>query len=252
MSGVTIKSDAEIQKLVKAGALVAMVHNRLKEHIVPGVSTLDLDKMAEEWLRQAGALPAFKGYMGYQHTLCTSLNDEVVHGIPRKDVILRSGDIVSVDCGSIWEGYYGDSAVTYGVGEIDEEAQALLDATDRSLHKGIDQMRVGNRLYDIGAAIESYALEHGYSIVREYVGHGVGTKLHEEPQVPNYGTAGTGMRLKKGMVLAIEPMLNIGGEEVELLEDGWTVKTRDRSLSAHFEHTVLITENEPQLLTKRD
>ena len=247
---VTIKSAEEIAKMRKAANMVSTVLTRMPEHIKPGVSTYELDQLAEKWICEAGGKPAFKGYLGYKASICTSINHEVVHGIPSKDRILQEGDIVGVDCGAIWEAYYGDGAYTFAVGQVAPEVQQLLERTQKGLLTGVEQMHPGKRLFDIGAAISAVANQYGYGVVREYVGHGIGTKLHEAPQVPNFGVAGTGMRLKAGMILAIEPMFNLGTHEVELQKDGWTVVTKDHKLSAHFEHTVLITENGPEVLTK--
>jgi methionyl aminopeptidase len=215
----------------------------------PGVTTEELDDLAETVIREGGGVPAFKGYHGFPKTLCTSVNAQVVHGIPSPLIVLREGEILSVDVGAIVEGYYGDNASTFAVGSIDTEAEALLDATRASLAAGIEQCVVGNRLFDIGHAVQTVAEGAGFSVVREYVGHGIGRAMHEDPNVPNYGTAGKGPRLEAGMVFAIEPMVNAGGHQVESLSDGWTVVTRDGSLSAHFEHTVAITEHGPLVLT---
>ncbi|MBF0492007.1 MAG: type I methionyl aminopeptidase [Deltaproteobacteria bacterium] len=246
---VVIRSAAEIEKIKKASKVVAQVLLKIKEYVRPGVSTLELDQVAERCIREAGASPAFKGYMGYQATLCTSINHEVVHGIPSSKRILKEGDVIGVDCGAMIEGYYGDAAYTYAVGEVSERAARILKVGQESLFKGIEQMLPKKRLFDIGASIQTYVEAHGYSVVRDYVGHGIGTKLHEEPQVPNYGEAGTGFRLKAGMVFAIEPMINEGTHEVKTLEDGWTVITKDKGLSVHFEHTVVVTENGPEILS---
>jgi methionyl aminopeptidase len=246
---VIIKSPEEIEKIRRAGQIVAQVLLKIKDYIAPGVSTLKLDQLAEKWIREAGALPAFKGYLGYTATLCTSINEEVVHGIPSSERILKEGDILGIDCGAIVEGYYGDAAFTFPVGEVSESTRHLLKVGEESLKVGISQMTCDKRLNDIGAAIQQHVESQGYSVVRDYVGHGVGTQLHEEPQVPNYGTPNTGFRLKPGMVFAIEPMVNEGTHEVELLSDGWTVITKDRKLSAHFEHTVAVTEKGPEVLT---
>lgn len=246
---VVIKSPQEIEKIKRASKIVALVLSKIKEYIKPGVSTLELDRLAEEWIRAEKAIPAFKGYLGYQATLCTSVNEEVVHGIPSSKRLLKEGDIIGIDCGAIVEGYYGDGAYSFPVGQVSDSALRLLKVTEESLNRGITQMTPNHRLYDIGAAIQAHSESHGYSVVRDYVGHGIGTKLHEEPQVPNYGTAGTGFRLKNGMVFAIEPMINEGTQEVELLKDGWTVVTKDRKLSAHFEHTIVVTEQGPEVLT---
>ncbi len=247
---VTIKSREEIEKMRRACKVVAETLLKVKENVSPGVSTLDLDKIAEEHIRSQGLLPAFKGYLGFKHTLCTSINEEIVHGIPSKKRVLEAGDILSVDCGAIYEGYYGDSARTIPCGEVSKETQRLLQVTEESLALGIEKMHPNHRLFDIGAAIQNHAESHGLSVVKEYVGHGIGQALHEEPQVPNYGMPGTGMRLRAGMVLAIEPMLNMGSEETKVLEDGWTVVTLDGALSAHFEDSAVITENGPVILTR--
>jgi len=249
---VIIKSQQEIDKIRKAGRVVAKVLSKIKEHIKPGKSTLELDQMAEKWIREEGATPAFKGYLGFKHTLCTSINEEVVHGIPSSKRLLKEGDIIGVDCGAIVEGYYGDAAFTFPVGKVNGRTLELLQVAEESLMRGIAQMTPDKRLYDIGAAVQRHAESHGFSIVRDYVGHGVGTKLHEEPQVPNYGEPNTGFRLKPGMVFAIEPMVNEGTQEVQLLSDGWTVITKDKKMSAHFEHTIAITDVGPEILTKLD
>jgi methionyl aminopeptidase len=214
------------------------------------VSTAELDELAEAAIRDAGAVPAFKGYHGFPATLCTSLNQQVVHGIPSTDVVLRGGDILSVDVGALFEGYYGDNAATFAVGKVSDQARLLLDTTAASLEAGIGQCFPGKRLFDIGAAVQGVAEAQGFGVVREYVGHGIGRLMHEDPNVPNYGVANTGPRLEVGMVLAIEPMINAGGHQVDALADGWTVVTRDSSLSAHFEHTVAITQDGPLVLTR--
>ncbi len=246
---VVIKSREEVEKIRRASRIVAKVLSQIKDYIKPGVSTLELDRWAEKWIRAEGAIPAFKGYLGYQATLCTSINEEVVHGIPSSKRILKEGDIIGIDCGAVINGYYGDAAFTFPVGAVSESAAQLLKVGEGSLKKGIEQMFCNKRLYDIGAAVQGYAESYGYSVVRDYVGHGIGTKLHEEPQVPNYGEANTGFRLKEGMVFAIEPMVNAGTHEVELLADGWTVVTKDRKLSVHFEHTIAILPEGPEILT---
>lgn len=247
---VVIKSAAEIEKIRRASRVVAKVLLQIKDYIKAGISTLELDRLAEEWIRAEGATPAFKGYLGYKATLCTSINEEVVHGIPSSKRILKNGDIIGVDCGAIIEGYYGDGAYTFPVGEVPENTKKLLEVAEESLRKGIAQMTPDKRLYDIGAAVQKHAESHGFSVVRDYVGHGIGTKLHEEPQVPNYGEPNTGFRLKSGMVFAIEPMVNEGTHETELLSDGWTVVTKDRKMSAHFEDTIAITDQGPEILTR--
>ena len=248
---IVCRSASELQRMRRANVLVAEILAELAAEARPGVSTADLDRLAEKRVMAAGAVPAFKGYRGYPATLCASVNDEVVHGIPSEARRLNDGDIVSLDMGVQLDGFYGDSAVTVGVGKISEDAEALLGVTEEALYRGIDAARVGGRLSDIGHAIQSWVEEHGFSVVREFVGHGIGTKLHEEPQIPNYGQPGRGPRLAEGMVLAIEPMVNLGRAAVKVLPDGWTAITRDGSLSAHFEHTVAITADGPMILTTR-
>jgi methionyl aminopeptidase len=245
------KSPEEIARMRRAGRLVGHTLTVVAAAVRPGVTLLELDALAERTIRAAGATPSFLGYRGFPATLCLSPNDRVVHGIP-DGYALREGDILSIDCGAIVEGYHGDAAVTVGVGEIDDAARRLLEATERAMWAGIAQMRPGNRLHDIGHAIEQAAAAGGYGVVREYVGHGIGTRMHEEPQVPNYGRAGRGPRLDVGWVLAIEPMLNEGDAETEVLDDDWTVVTRDGSRSAHFEHSVAITPDGPEVLTLLD
>jgi methionyl aminopeptidase len=245
---IVCKSPTEIEKMRAANQLVARVLQRLREAVAPGVTTQDLDLMAEQQVRAAGAEPAFKGYRGFPATVCASVNEEVVHGIPSKRK-LRPGDIVSLDVGVRLDGYYGDCAVTVPVGEITPEAAGLLAATQESLLRAIGQVKVGARVSDIGHAVQAYVEAHGYSVVREFVGHGIGKALHEEPQIPNYGEPGRGPRLAEGMVLAIEPMVNMGKPGVKVLGDGWTAVTRDGSLSAHFEHTVAVTRDGADVLT---
>lgn len=245
---IVVKTLAQIDKMRQAGILVAQTLDLMERLAKPGVRTIDLDAAAEEFILSKGAIPAFKGYMGYPATLCVSVNDEVVHGIPG-DRKLEEGQIVSVDVGVNCDGWYGDAARTLCIGSVSAEAQRLLDVTKEALKRGIAQAKAGNRLGDISSAVQKYAEEHGYSVVRELVGHGIGQRMHEEPQVPNFGRANTGPELKAGMVLAIEPMLNVGGCEVSFDSDKWTVRTADGSLSAHFEHTVAITENGPEILT---
>lgn len=232
----------------EAGRITAVALRRVGEAVAPGVTTGELDRLAEAVIRDAGATPAFKGYHGFPATLCTSVDGEVVHGIPGTRV-LREGEILSVDCGAIVDGYYGDSAMTFAVGPVLAEARRLLDVTRAALDAGIAQCLPGMRLHDISAAVQGVAEGAGFSVVREYVGHGIGRSMHEDPQVPNYGQAGTGPTLKPGMVLAIEPMVNVGGAAVRALDDGWTVVTEDGSLSAHFEHTVAVTAEGPMILT---
>ena len=242
------RSTAEVEKIREASNIVADTLQMVKDHLKPGVKTIDLDQMAEEYIRSRGAQPAFKGYYGFPATLCMSINNEVVHGIP-SDRKLRDGDIVGIDCGAEKNGYYGDHAITFAVGKTDERVKRLLETTSKALAKGIDQAVPDNHLHDIGHAVQSCAEESGYGVVRQLVGHGIGTQLHEEPQVPNYGKAGTGPILQAGMVIAIEPMINEGSYEVYTGDDGWTVFTADGKLSAHFEHTVVITDNGPEILS---
>jgi methionyl aminopeptidase len=216
------------------------------------VTTAELDEVAEKMITDAGAIPAFKGYHGYPATICSSINEEVIHGIPSGQRVLREGDILSIDCGASLEGYFGDSAITLPVGQVSEEAARLLTVTEEALYKAIDVARPGGRVSDIGHAVQKHVEAYGFSVVREFVGHGIGQKMHEEPQVPNYGEAGRGPRLAEGMVLAIEPMVNAGKPAVKVLSDGWTAVTRDKSLSAHFEHTVAITASGAWILTARE
>lgn len=244
------KSKSEIETMREAGRISARALRLVGEAVRPGVSTQELDEIAETAIRDEGAVPAFLGYHGFPRTLCTSLNSQVVHGIPSKSVVLREGDIVSVDVGAVISGYYGDTARTFAVGEISPDARRLLEVTDASLMAGIAAARIGNHLFDIGHEVQTVAEGAGFSVVREYVGHGIGRQMHEDPSVPNYGSPGKGPRLETGMVLAIEPMVNMGAHAVDALSDGWTVVTRDGSLSAHFEHTVAITEEGPLILTQ--
>jgi methionyl aminopeptidase len=243
------KSAAEIEIMREAGRVSARALRLVGEAVGPGVTTAELDDIAETAIRAEGGVPAFKGYHGFPKTLCTSINCQVVHGIPSEMIKLREGDVISVDVGAIIDGYYGDNAYTFPVGKISGEATRLLSATKASLEAGIVQTRAGNHLFDIGAAVQSVAEKAGFSVVREYVGHGIGRNMHEDPNVPNYGTPGKGPRLEVGMVLAIEPMVNAGEAAVDSLPDGWTVVTRDGMLSAHFEHTVAITADGPVVLT---
>jgi methionyl aminopeptidase len=248
---IVCKSPGEIEKMRAANALVAQVLAELAAMVVPGVSTRDLDVAAERMVREGGAEPAFKGYRGYPATLCASVNEQVVHGIPSNRA-MHEGDILSLDMGVKLNGFYGDSAVTVGVGRIGEDAQRLLQVTQEALERGIRQVRVGGRISDIGHAVQQHVESHGFSVVREFVGHGIGASLHEEPQIANYGEPGRGPRLAEGMTLAIEPMVNMGRPAVKVLADGWTAVTRDGSLSAHFEHTVAVTAGEPWILTARE
>lgn len=248
---VITKSKAEIEKMRRAGRLAARLLNELCLMVKPGITTLDLDRHAEERLRKLGAFSPFKGYRSYPKHICTSINEQVVHGIPSNRV-LREGDILSIDCGVSFEGYVGDTAATVGVGAISPEAQKLIAETERSLHAAIDSMRLGNRLYDVSNAVQSHVEPLGYTVVREFCGHGVGRRMHEDPQVPNYGRPNTGQRLREGWVLAVEPMVNSGTRHVRVEKDGWTVVTLDGRISAHFEHTIAVTENGPRVLTLLD
>jgi len=246
------KSKQEIDFMRKAGEIAAEALARVMDAIEPGVTTKELDKIAEKFIRKKGARPAFLGYMGYPASICVSINDEVVHGIPSEKRIIKEGDLVSVDLGVEFEGYFGDIAASMVVGDGPEAAYRLVEVTRRSLFKGIEKAVPGNRLFDISGTIQETVEKEGFSVVRQYVGHGIGKKLHEEPQVPNFGKKGTGILLKSGITLAIEPMVNEGTYEVFTLSDGWTVKTKDGKLSAHFEHTVAITENGPEILTAHE
>jgi len=245
------KSPEELDRMRRAGRLVGHTLSSVVEAARPGVSLLDLDGLAERVIRDGGGVPSFLGYHGFPATLCLSPNSWVVHGIP-SGYVLQQGDILSIDCGAIVEGWHGDAAVTIPIGRVDEAARRLIETTERAMWAGIAQVRAGNRLSDIGHAVEEVASAPGYGVVREYVGHGIGTRMHEEPQVPNYGNPGRGLRLDVGLVLAIEPMVNEGGPETQVLDDAWTVVTRDGSRSAHFEHTVAITPTGPEVLTLLD
>ena len=246
---IELKNPAQIERMRKAGKIVAETLELMRETVRPGVTTQELDRLAEEHIRKQGAIPAFKGYNGFPATLCASVNEQVVHGIPGLRT-LQSGDIISIDCGAVIDGFYGDAAITLPVGVVSEDLQMLLKVTEESLMRGIDQAIKGNRLYDVSHAVQSHVEAHGFSVVRDYVGHGIGRAMHEEPQIPNYGKPGRGPRLEIGMVLAIEPMVNMGTYEVKTLSDHWTVVTKDGKASAHFEHTVAITENGPEILTR--
>lgn len=248
---VLLKTAKEIEEMKEANRIVAEILEGLKGMVKPGVTTEELDGFAEDKLRERKAKSAFKGYRGYPKTLCTSLNSQVVHGIPSMNP-LKEGDLLSIDFGAYYKGFYGDAAITVPVGNASEEAVRLKNIAEESLYAGIEKARPGNRLSDISHAIQSHVERNGFSVVREFVGHGIGRSLHEEPQVPNFGTPGLGVRLKAGMVLAIEPMINAGRSEVKILQDGWTAVTKDGSLSAHFEHTVAITESGPIILTRLD
>lgn len=246
------KNEEDLKLMRKANLVVAETLQELKRHIKPGVTTEELDRIAENFIRSKNAVPAFKGYRGYPASLCISINEEVVHGIPGKRE-LKQGDIVSLDIGVLLEGYYGDAALTVGVGKISAEAQKLIKVTEEALYKGIEKVRVGNRLLDVSAAIQKHVEAHGFSVVRDFVGHGIGRNLHEDPQIPNFcAPSSYNPRLKEGMVLALEPMVNQGTYRVQVLEDGWTAVTRDGKLSAHFEHTVAVTKNGPWILSRLD
>jgi methionyl aminopeptidase len=246
---IILKSEQEITYMREAGRIVAGALEELRKAVCPGMTTQELDRIAEDFIRKAGAIPAFKGYHGFPGSICASVNEEVVHGIPglRK---LKSGDTVSIDVGAVINGFYGDAAITLPVGDVDAETIRLLEVTEQSLYQGIAKATTDYRLTDISHAVQSYAELHGFSVVRDYVGHGIGRNMHEDPQVPNFGIPSRGPRLKPGMTLAIEPMINAGTYEVETLSDGWTVVTRDRKRSAHFEHTIAITQHGPEILTK--
>ncbi|WP_251860732.1 type I methionyl aminopeptidase [Clostridium sp. Marseille-Q2269] len=246
---ITIKTDSEIEYMVKAGRVVAEALETLEKHIKPGVSTGYLDKIAEDIILSKNAKPSFKGYYGFPASICASVNNEVVHGIPSKDIILNEGDIISIDCGAVLNGYQGDAARTFPVGNVSEEAAKLIEVTKNSFFKGIEKAKVGNRLTDISAAIQQYVESYGFSVVRDYVGHGIGKDMHEDPEVPNFGRPGRGPKLSKGMCLAIEPMVNIGDFNVKVQPNKWTVVTVDGSLSAHYENTVAILDDGPKITT---
>lgn len=250
---ITYKTAAELEKMRRSGLVVYEVLQRVREAVAPGKTTWDLEEVADRAIQEAGAVSAFRGYQGYPCVLCTSVNEQVVHGIPSRKRVLEAGDIVSVDCGVVMEGYYGDSATTVAVGgreQLPEAVQRLLEVTETSLMEAIEFARVGNHLGDVSSAVQKRAEDAGFGVVREFVGHGIGTHLHEDPQVPNYGRPGTGPKLREGMVLAIEPMINEHGPAVKVLSDGWTAVTVDGGRSAHFEHTVAITANGPWILTR--
>jgi methionyl aminopeptidase len=246
---VILKLPEEIERARASNRIVAEVLSRLRDKVKPGIKTKDLDKLAEEITEKRGAKPAFKGYRGYPHSLCVSINEVVVHGMP-SDRILTEGDIVGLDFGVYYQGFFGDATITLPVGKVTEKALRLMQVTEQSLYAGIEQAREGNRLGDISAAVQSVVEEAGYSVVRDFVGHGIGKSLHEEPQIPNFGQKGRGIELKRGMILAIEPMVNEGKYKVKILPDGWTVVTKDGSLSAHFEHSIAITDDGPDILSK--
>ncbi|MFH0811582.1 MAG: type I methionyl aminopeptidase [Pseudomonadota bacterium] len=247
---IVCKSSSEIEKLKKSNHIVSLILEELRKSVKPGVTTLELDQLAEKLTRKHDCIPAFKGYRNYPACLCLSVNEQIVHGIPgnRK---LQNGDIVSLDLGVKCDGFYGDAAITVPVGEVSPESQKLIDITKEALYLGIEKARAGNRLSDISHAIQTWVEKHGFSVVRDFVGHGIGKNLHEEPQIPNFGKPGFGPRLRKGMVLALEPMVNAGGHEIKILDDGWTAVTADGSRSAHFEHSIAVTEDGPLVLSER-
>jgi methionyl aminopeptidase len=248
---IVCKSAVEIAQMRRSGRIVREVLDCLRPLVGPGVSTMDIERAAEQRIRDLGAKPAFKGYYDYPCVLCTSINDEIVHGIPSEKRILKPGDIVSIDCGVVLDGYYGDAAITVAVDDsVTPELRKLLAVTEASLYKGIQQVLIGNSVGDVGAAVQEHVEANGFSVVREFVGHGIGTKLHEEPQVPNFGARGQGAKLREGMVLAIEPMVNFGKPGTRVLDDKWTAVTVDGSFSAHFEHCVAVTKNGPMILTQ--
>ncbi len=246
---ISIKSSREIELMRESCRLLSIVHKEMEEAIKPGMSTMDIDILGEKTIRKLGCIPNFKNYNGYPASICVSVNDEVVHGIPRRERILQEGDIVSLDAGLIYKGYHSDAARTHAVGEISPEAKKLIEVTRQSFFEGIKMAKAGNYLHDISNAIDAYVSQFGYGIVRELVGHGIGTKLHEDPQIPNFAQLRRGPKLRAGMTLAIEPMINMGRADVEWLDDDWTVVTEDGSISAHYENTILITEDEPEILT---
>jgi len=249
---IIIKTADEIELLFQANQIVSGVLSLLESKITDGISTLELDRLAEEYCRDYNAQPAFKGYKGFPASLCASVNEEVVHGIPSKTKILRQGDIISLDFGAKYEGFYGDSAITVAVGAIEPRVALLIEVTKAALYKGIDQARIGHRISDVSRAIQRYTEEHGFSVVRQFVGHGIGTNLHEPPEIPNYVQRQASPRILEGMVLAIEPMVNLGAAKVKILKDQWTVVTADRKPSAHFEHSVAITAQGPRVLSERN
>lgn len=248
---INCKSHSELDKMRRSGRIVRQVLETVRDMVAPGVSTMELERAAEDKIRELGAKPAFKGYYDYPCVLCTSVNNEIIHGIPSEKRVLKEGDIVSIDCGVVLDGYYGDAAITVPVGgSLRPELKKLLDVTETSLRRAIQEVRLGKTVGDIGAAVQEYVESNGFSVVRDFVGHGIGTRLHEEPQVPNFGVRGHGTRLREGMVLAIEPMVNAGKPEAKVLNDKWTAVTVDGSYSAHFEHCVAVTRNGPMVLTE--
>ena len=247
---ITRRNEKEIELLRQAGKIVAMTHEYLKPFVKPGISTKKLDEMAEKFIRDQGAVPSFKGYGGFPGSICTSINDVLVHGIPTDKQILKEGDIISIDIGANYKGYHGDSAWTYAVGEVSEEAKELMKVTEESLYRGLEQVKPGNRISDISNAIQTFVETHGYGVPRDYTGHGVGSNLHEDPVIPNYGIAGRGPKIVSGMVMAIEPMVTLGDYHTKTLLDDWTVKTLDGKITAHYEHTVVVTNEGYEILTK--
>jgi methionyl aminopeptidase len=248
---INCRSQAELDKMRRSGVVLRKVHDAVREVVAPDVSTMDLERVAEEKIKELGAKPAFKGYYDYPCVLCTSVNNEIIHGIPSPKRVLKEGDIISIDCGVVLDGYYSDAAVTLPVGKtLAPELKKLLDVTEGSLKRAINEVKLGKTVGDIGATVQEYVEANGFSVVREFVGHGIGTRMHEDPQVPNFGVRGHGIRLREGMVLAIEPMVNMGKPGTRTLEDKWTAVTEDGSYSAHFEHTVAVTRNGPLVLTE--
>ena len=247
---ITRRNDKEIELLRHAGKIVAMTHEYLKPYIKPGISTKKLDEMAEKFILEQGAIPSFKGYGGFPGSICASINDVLVHGIPNEKHILKEGDIISIDIGANFNGYHGDSAWTYAVGEVSEEAKELMKVTEESLYRGLEQVKPGNRISDISNAIQTFVETHGYGVPRDYTGHGIGSNLHEDPIIPNYGIAGRGPKIVRGMVMAIEPMVTLGDYHTKTLFDDWTVKTLDGKITAHYEHTIVVTDEGYEILTK--
>lgn len=247
---ITRRNEKEIELLRQAGKIVAMTHEHLKPYVKAGISTKELDEMAEKFIRSQGAIPSFKGYGGFPGSICASINDVLVHGIPNAAHILKDGDIISIDIGANYKGYHGDSAWTYAVGEVSEEAKELMKVTEESLYRGLEQVKPGNRISDISNAIQTFVEAHGYGVPRDYTGHGIGTNLHEDPIVPNFGIAGRGPKIVSGMVIAVEPMVTLGDYHTRTLLDDWTVKTIDGKITAHYEHTIVVTDEGYEILTK--
>jgi len=247
---IILKSPREIDIMEQANKIVAETHAFLAEKVAPGITTEEIDRLGDQFIRDKGAEPSFKGYRGYPASICISINEEVVHGIPSPDRVLNEGDIVSLDIGAFYKGFHGDAARTLPVGQISQEAEKLIDITERSFHEAVKKAEPGNRLTDISSMVQAVAEENGFSVVREYVGHGIGHDMHEDPQIPNFGPPGRGPVLKEGMTLAVEPMLNAGGYQVKSLDDGWTVVTEDGSLSAHYENTIAVTDTVPRILSE--